>query len=412
MGNAATHRAGRAERGGQPEHALVVATDRFPVPSETFVIGELEALARLGWRVRVEAIARPARPLRGAARGLAIDFLEDEGIIERATATAWLVCRHPARCAGDLVSRRRWSSDERLPLSAIAPMARRLARGGERHVHVHFAALAAANALRAGRILGIPVSVVPHGHEVFATPRALPAKLEQAVFVAAPCEYTAGYVRGLMAGGRDRVHTIVMGVDGERFSRRNPYPGGRTVVSVGRIVEKKGFIFLVEAAGLLESEAPLERLVIAGDGPLRDVLEQRAEEVGIRGKLELPGQLSPESVRALLEEADLFAMPCVIASDGDRDAIPVAAKEALAMELPVVASEEVGLPELVEDGWGALVRPGDPDALAAGIQSLLSLPPQRRAEMGRAGRGFVLEHSDVRREASSLTSLIERADLL
>ena len=70
----------------------------FPVLSETFINSELRALERLGWRVRVEAVARPSRPLMDAMRGLTVNFLEDEGTLDRLRAAGWLACRHPVRC--------------------------------------------------------------------------------------------------------------------------------------------------------------------------------------------------------------------------------------------------------------------------------------------------------------------------
>ncbi|MGZ4202499.1 MAG: glycosyltransferase, partial [Thermoleophilaceae bacterium] len=105
----------------------------------------------------------------------------------------------------------------------------------------------------------------------------------------------------------------------------------------------------------------------------------------------------------------LLAAPSVVAPDGDRDTMPVVVKEALAMELPVVASEEFGLPEVVRPAWGRLVPPGAPAALADAIRELLELPPERRAAMGRAGRAFVLEHCSLRGESGRLAALVAAA---
>jgi colanic acid/amylovoran biosynthesis glycosyltransferase len=387
---------------------LVVATDRFPVASETFIRGEIDALRELGLEVRVEAIARADRPVLGAGRGLEVRHLEDEARAGRAAALGWAVARHPLRCAADLWLRRRFDAEERMPLSAIAPMARRLAAGGERHVHVHFAALAAVNALRAGRIARVPVSIAAHGHEVYASPRALPQKIARAAFVAAPCEYTAAHLRALAPKHADRIHVVVMGVDARRFARARPHPEAPLVAAVGRLTEKKGFADLVEAAAAL-SPGSLERVVIAGEGPLRAALEARAETHDLGERVRLVGRLEPAEVRELLEGAAVFAMPCVVAADGDRDAMPVVVKEALAMEVPVVATREVGLPEVVQDGWGRLVPPRDPRALAAALAELLALPVEERARMGAAGREFVATRFDTRVQARRLAELIGTA---
>jgi glycosyltransferase involved in cell wall biosynthesis len=120
----------------------------------------------------------------------------------------------------------------------------------------------------------------------------------------------------------------------------------------------------------------------------------------------LAGALEHRRLRDLLEHADVLAMPCVVASDGDRDSMPVVVKEALSLEIPVVATDEVGLPELVREPWGRLVPPHDPDAIAEALAEVLSLPAHDRIEMGRAGRAHVLEHCNVDREAAKLASLL------
>ena len=182
-----------------------------------------------------------------------------------------------------------------------------------------------------------------------------------------------------------------MGVDGERFRRGAPLPGGRTVLGIGRLVAKKGFGDLARAAEGLDA-----RVRVVGEGPLR----------GSLGGLELVGAVAPDAVRAELERADVLAMPCVVAPDGDRDSMPVVVKEAMAMELMVVATDEVGLPECVRAPWGRLVAPGDPDALRAALDELLALGPRERAAAGAAGRAWVLEHADVQRETQRLAELI------
>ena len=360
---------------------LVVFVDAFPELSETFVLNEIRALRELGWEVRVEAT-------RPAALAVHADDLPPFGYLpERGGwgAVAALVVRHPLRVARDLVLRRRWRRDEEVhPLRALAQVARRLR---EPHMHAHFAATACLDAMRISLLTGVPYSVTTHAYDIFKEPRNLDEKLRRAAFTVTVCDYNNEHLPL-------RAHKVVMGVDPERFRRTRPYPGTREVLAVGRLVEKKGFQHLAAAAERLHDV----RVRVVGEGPLRAELEGTA--------VELLGAREPGDVRALLETADLLVAPSVVAADGDRDSMPVVVKEALAMEVPVVASDAVGLPEVVRPEWGRLVPPGDPDALAAAIEELLALPPERRAEMGRAGRAWVCEHCDVRRETAKLAALI------
>lgn len=406
-GNAATALSGppvAPERRG-----LVIATDQFPAVSETFVSNEAERLLELGWAVRVEALRRPPERAPEVAAQVPIRYLEDEGKLERVGALASLLARHPLRCVADLWARRGFEPLERVPLSTLAPAARRLERGRERHLHAHFAGLAAANALRIGALAGVPVSVVAHGHDVFGAPRSLALKLGTAAFVVAPCEYTARHLRALVPDAGERIEVVVMGIDPQRFHRGGPPGDGRSVLAIGRLVEKKGFAHLIEAASLLAERQPVE-LTIVGDGPLREQLERRAAELGIGGAVNFTGSVGPSRVRELLEHADLLAMPCVVAADGDRDAMPMVVKEALAMEVPVVGSDEVGLPEAIEPGWGRLVAPGSAPELAGAIEDLLALPAAHRHSMGQAGRRFVTSECTLDSQVSRTISLIESVD--
>jgi colanic acid/amylovoran biosynthesis glycosyltransferase len=225
--------------------------------------------------------------------------------------------------------------------------------------------------------------------------------------VSTGCDYNVAYLRALVAPeDAGRIHRVVMGVDGARFIRERPLPQGRTVVAVGRLVAKKGFDDLVRAAGILARAGVVGRVCIVGDGPLRTELEALAAQHAV---VEFAGAQPPADVRELLEQADVLAMPCVVAPDGDRDSMPVVVKEAMAMELMVVATDEVGLPEIVQRPWGRLVPPRDPEALAAALADVLALGPDERAAAGAAGRAWVLEHAAVDREAARLAELLAAA---
>ena len=328
---------------------LLFVLDQWPELSETFVVNELEALRRQGHAVRVQAARiaphpnpeAPARRRRRAARRPA--RLARPRVAARAPAGA--------RARATSRARRRWRREEWVrPLRALAGPARRIVSGGDEHLHAHFAAGAALDALRLSALTGRPYSVTAHAYDIFAQPRNLREKLERA----------ARGVHGLRlqrrAAARARAaRRRARGRHGRRRRARSrataPLPGGRTVLAVGRLVEKKGFDVLVDAAALARRRA---RCGSSATGRCARALERRIAATG--APVELLGSRPPAEVLAAMQEADVLAMPCVVARDGDRDSMPVVVKEAMAMGLLVVASDEVGLPECVLAPWGFLAR--------------------------------------------------------
>jgi colanic acid/amylovoran biosynthesis glycosyltransferase len=377
-----------------PSPRVVVLCDQYPELSETFIANEVAGLRRLGVSVRVEALSRAAHPAPGPGPDV---LWEAESTATRARAMLALAARHPLACLRDVLARRRWRREEPVPpLRMLAPAALRVARERTVHVHAHFAAGAALAALRIARVTGVPFSVTAHAYDIFQRPANLAEKLRAATFATSGCAYNVAHLRAV-AGPAATIEEVVMGVDPAALRREAAPPGDRRVTAVGRLVEKMGFGDLVEACALLARRGEPVRLRIAGDGPLRDALAAGAE---------LLGPLEPAAVRALLEDSDVLAMPCVVAADGDRDSMPVVVKEALAMELPVVGTDEVGLPEVIRDGWGRLVPPGDPEALADALAELLALAPAERAAMGRAGRAHVIACCSLDAQAARMLELI------
>lgn len=387
---------------------IIVLCDAFPVVSETFVIEEARALQALGHPVRIVAHRRPDRPRPGIT-DLRVSYVEDETRLERLRALASVVVRHPARCVRDRLARRRWWREEDIPgLRAVAVTSHALEAEPGAVVHAHFAKGAALTALRASRLAGRPWSLTAHAFDIYKDPSNLRDKVRAASIVTSGCDYTVRDLREIAGPSRaGRVHRIVMGVDPEAFVRRTPHPSEPLVVGVGRLVEKKGFVDLVRAMARPAVAELGGRLVLAGDGPLLEDLQREAAALGVEDRVSFAGRCLPTEIRELLERAAVLAMPCIVAADGDRDSMPVVVKEALAMEVPVVVTDEVGLPELVRPEFGRLVPPSAPDELGDALAELLARTPEERAAMGAAGRAFIVREANVMTESARLAQLLQ-----
>jgi colanic acid/amylovoran biosynthesis glycosyltransferase len=201
---------------------------------------------------------------------------------------------------------------------------------------------------------------------------------------------------------REKIHVHRMGIDLRHFPERpaRPAPATPRLVSVSRLVKKKGIADAISAVSAATSAC---ELVVAGDGPLRGELEALARELGVAERVQFVGAQTREQVAALLESADVFIAPSVTGADGDIEGIPVSIMEAMATGLPVVSTRHSGIPELVVHGTtGLLVAEHDVAALAASIDTLVA-DAHARARMGAAGRA----HVQLEFEIGALTSRLE-----
>ncbi|WNM60287.1 glycosyltransferase [Candidatus Nitrospira neomarina] len=168
------------------------------------------------------------------------------------------------------------------------------------------------------------------------------------------------------------------------------------VITIARLIEKKGIPYAIEAVDKIVKSGKSIRYSIIGEGELRGDLEQLIQERDLKEHVRLLGWKSHEEVIRLLQDAHILIAPSVTAKDGDQEGIPNAIKEAMAMGLPVIATQHSGIPELVEDGVsGYLVRERDADALADRLSYLVD-HPEKWPDMGRAGRARVETDYDMK----------------
>ena len=191
----------------------------------------------------------------------------------------------------------------------------------------------------------------------------------------------------------DRTLVHYNGVDLARFASRRE-DDGKTILHVGRLVEKKGTALLIRAL----AQVPAGRLRIIGEGPLRPRLERLAGELGLSERVRFLGHLPVEAVADEMRRAALLAAPSLTARDGDAEGLPNVVVEAAAAGLPVVGSDHEGIPEAVIDGEsGFIVSEGDAGPLAMRIRTLLG-DAALRQRMGAAGRRLAGERFDLDRQ--------------
>lgn len=280
------------------------------------------------------------------------------------------------------------------------------------HLHVHFMDRAVLAALVASRLLKKTYSFTAHAADIYTKAAHVREKIDNAAFVITVSKFNKEHFQEAYPGmDADKIHVLHPWIDLSKFAPcdTRPLHDRLHILSVGRLVEKKGHIDLIEAVLRLRADGHDFECQIAGEGPLRAELEQRIAELSLQNHVRLLGGLPQDQVMGLLREwADVFVLPCVIAKNGDRDGMPVSIAEAMAMELPVISTDIVGIGELVQDGTGLLIPPHDPTALAEALRHIANQGPPLMVSMGRKGRAVVDSEFNLLKGTQELAGLFRR----
>jgi glycosyltransferase involved in cell wall biosynthesis len=250
----------------------------------------------------------------------------------------------------------------------------RLQEAGIRHVHAHFAGMAARTAFWIAKFFPITFSFTAHANDVFA-PRKFEIGLDKLVGAArviiTETDYSEKFLRERFPERADRVHRIYNGLNLADFGRANFSSDPPLIVAIGRLIAKKGFSNLIRACALLVEHGRPFRCEIFGEGPLGNQLHDQIEESGLKELVQLRGPKSQHEVRERLAAANAFVLPSVPEAEGGMDNLPTVIMEAMATGLPVVSTTVGGIPEMVIDNeTGFLVEPHDVVALAGAMEKV------------------------------------------
>jgi colanic acid/amylovoran biosynthesis glycosyltransferase len=276
------------------------------------------------------------------------------------------------------------------------------------HLHAHFASVATTVARLASLLSGVPYSFTAHAKDIYhesVDAEDLRRKLADAHHVVTVSDYNLAHLRETYGPDADRVQRVYNGLDLSDAAWSDPVGRAPLVVAVGRLVEKKGFDVLLDALALLHQRRPEVRAVIAGDGALADDLRAQRDRLGLQDVVHLPGPVPQTEVRDLLARAAVFAAPCVVGPDGNRDGLPTVLLEAMAAGAPAVSTDVTGIPEVVRDEeTGLLVPQHDPVRLAAALERLVT-DRALASRLSRAARALVESSFDVHVQARALREL-------
>lgn len=396
----------------------------LPCLSETFVVREIAALRRLGMEVKPFSIHPPEKVINPEIPDLPAEV---QVLVRPLNPLFWLAhlvlaLAFPRRywgCLYDYVLRDRGHQGKfwlRCQYFSIAPFtAWRLISAGIDHVHAHFSNASATVAMMAARLAGITFSFTVHSYyEVFVDNLLLPEKLADAAAVVSISQFYIDRLKQLFPQAAGvKIDLVRCGTDGEAFipktHARNTPP---VFISVGRLVDHKGFPTLIEACAELRDRGLACECRIIGDGPDLEALQNLIARLQLGDRVKLLGALQPAEVKTAYQQADLMVLACCASKDprwlDNQDGIPVVLMEAMASGLPAISSRVAGIPELIRDhDTGLLVDPDDPPALAAAMARLLA-DEGLAQRLAQAGRNYVVQEFGAQTNALRLQKIFTR----
>ncbi|MHA1529183.1 MAG: glycosyltransferase family 4 protein [Alphaproteobacteria bacterium] len=376
---------------------LAVVLKGYPRLSETFIAQELRALEAHGHRFDIWSLRHPyddrIHPIHEeitAARHYLPEYLRDEPL--RVLRALFRVARshrfwRAARVwLGDLLRDRTLNRIRRFGQAAV--LAAELP-AETRFIYAHFLHTPASVTRYAALIRGIGWGFSAHAKDIWTIPEwEKREKIADCRFGVTCTSTGAEHLRGLDPGGA-KISLVYHGLDLSRFpAPPDIRPAGNrfTLLSVGRLVAKKGYGDLLEALSRLPDGFDWHFLHIGG-GELKRGIEARARRLELDDRIEWRGKRAQDDVIAAMRSADLFVLPSKIADDGDRDGLPNVLMEAASQKLPILTTDISAIPEFIVDGvHGTLVPPGDSKALTDAIVALAADPPRRAAMADAAYR--------------------------
>lgn len=256
------------------------------------------------------------------------------------------------------------------------------------HIHSQWIHSAGTVGMYAAWLLGKSFSFTGHAADLFRERIALKEKIRRAAFIICISEFHRRfYLENGASPGQLKI--AYCGIDVRHFSPKSSENKSTTpmILASGRLVEKKGFAYLIGACKILEDQGHDFNCIIGGSGPLEDELKRQIEANNLKHRVHVTGEaILQEKIPEFMHRGDLYCLPCVWATDNDVDGLPQMLMEAMACGVPVISTRLVGIPDLVIDGMtGLLVAPNDSKMLAEAILRLISdkVLSKRLAENGR-----------------------------
>ncbi len=400
---------------------------RYPRYSETFIVNEILAHEAAGLEIEIFALRPPCDThfqniiarVRATVNyvhlpsvGRASESLNT--LAPTAASYFWAELVEASKTIPNFWHSLEYARDESASnVYQAAWIAREVILKGITHLHAHFGSVATSVARLAAHFAGVPYTFTAHAKDIFheSVDRAdLRRKLNDAAAVITVSDYNLNYLRENYGTAADRVERIYNGLNLENLAYKSPEVRPPQIISVGRLVEKKGLKYLIDACSILASRGCKFSCQIIGTGDCEIALQERIVRLGLQNQVKIIGPRPQNEVFKLLQQAAVFAAPYIIAKDGNRDGLPTVLLEAMALGTPCVGTDVTGMPEVISDRTtGSIVRQNDPVTLANALEEILQ-DPNLRVQLATRARQLVESEFDIDKNTARMRSSFAAID--
>lgn len=396
---------------------IAYLVSQYPTVNHTYILREIRELRRLGWGIDVTSIRPDTRPLSQLTAEERDErsrtwYVTTQGF-SGAVRAHLVALRTQARSymRGMLGALRLGGTDVKKAVRNLFYFTEALIVGqwmrsrDLSHIHIHFASTVG---LLLTKTFPVTISLAIHGPAEFEEPVTfhLREKIEASTFVCAISSYGRSQLMKVTDPGQwEKLETTPLGINPDVFtpsSKSSFEHDSFGIISVGRLSPEKAQRVLIDAVARLVKEGRRVRLRLVGEGPDRLNLEKHITACGLSDTVRLEGALNQDQLKALYRESDAFALASFA------EGVPVVLMEAMAMEIPCVATRITGIPELIRDGIdGLLVAPSDVGELSTAI-ALLMDDPTLRSRIASQGRCKVIQQYNLLKNIALLANVFER----
>ncbi len=397
---------------------------RYPRYSETFVVNEILAHEKAGLNIDIFALRPPCDThfqncisqvrasvtyIRKPIQGRVSESLNS--LSPTAASYFWAELQELSKLIPDFWSKLSIAQGEvASTVYQAAWLAREVKLRGITHLHAHFGSVSTSVTRLASHFADVSYTFTAHAKDIFHESvdiDDMTRKFRDASTVVTVSDYNQQYLQQTYGKVADKVQRIYNGLDLSQLYYQSPKHRPYKIISVGRLVEKKGTSVLIDACSLLKQWGVDFQCQVVGTGNLENNLKQQIETLKLHDCATIIGPRPQNEVFKLIQESAVFAAPYIIGKDGNRDGLPTVLLEAMALGTPCIGADVTGIPEMLKhEETGLIIPQNNPEALAMALRTLLT-SENMRVQLAENARKLMETEFNIEQNTASLRQLFQ-----